>query len=55
MESVIEALVKLVMAQPALAEVVPATGYLSRIFGVLGGLDARTVKGGLVMVNELAK
>ena len=51
----IEALVKLMMAQPALAEIVPATGYLSRIFGVLGGLDARTVKGGLVMVNELAK
>jgi DnaJ family protein C protein 13 len=55
MEAVTEALVKLLSAQPTLAELVPATGYLSRIFNVLNGLDARTVKGGLIMVNELAK
>ncbi len=55
LEAVTEALVKLLSAQPPLAEMVPATGYLSRIFSQMGSLDARTVKGGLVMVNELAK
>ena len=39
LEEVTTALVKLLSAQPALAEIVPATGYISRIFSVMGGLD----------------
>lgn len=49
------ALVKLLAAQPALAEIVPATGYISRIFSVMGSLDENGIKSAILVVAELSR
>ena len=55
LEEVTTALVKLLSAQPALAEIVPATGYISRIFSVMGGLDENGIKSAMLIIAELSR
>ena len=55
LETVTAALVKLLSTQPNLCELVPATGYLSRIFGAMGGLDAKVVKSPVLVVAEMSR
>ncbi len=55
LETVTTAVVKLLSTQPNLSEMIPATGYLSRIFGAMGGLDAKVVKAPVLMVAEMSR
>ena len=55
LDSVTTALSKLLTFQPPLAEMVPGTGYLARIFNILADVDQTKVKDGLVIVNELTR
>ncbi len=55
LEMVTTALVKLLSAQPNLSEMVPATGYLSRIFGAMNTLDAKVVKAPVLIVAEMSR
>ena len=55
LEDVATALLKLLSTQPALAEVVPATGYLSRIFAAMATVDGTVVKASLLIVSELSR
>ena len=55
LEEVTTALIKLLSTQPNLAEIVPATGYLSRVFSVMGTLEAKMVKSALLIVSELSR
>ena len=50
-----QALLKLLSTQPALAEMVPSTGYLSRIFSVMGQLESNVVKSPVLIIGELAR
>ena len=52
---VTDALLKLLSTQPALAEMVPSTGYLSRIFSIMGQLESNVVKSAMLIVGELAR
>eukprot|EP00095_Tigriopus_kingsejongensis_P000308 maker-scaffold292_size219010-snap-gene-0.20 protein:Tk00308 transcript:maker-scaffold292_size219010-snap-gene-0.20-mRNA-1 annotation:"dnaj homolog subfamily c member 13 isoform x1" len=55
LESVSTALIKLLVSQPNLAEMIPGTGYISRLFSVMGHIDEKVVKAGLLVVNEISR
>ncbi|XP_059089728.1 dnaJ homolog subfamily C member 13-like [Tigriopus californicus] len=55
LESVSTALIKLLMSQPNLAEMIPGTGYISRLFSVMGQIDEKVVKAGIMVTNEIAR
>ncbi len=55
LETITTALVKLLEAQPALADMVPATGYLSRILSSISTLDNDFQKPGVLIVNILSR
>ena len=55
LEEVSTALLKLLSTQPALAEVVPATGYLSRIFSAMATADGTVIKAAVLIVSELSR
>ena len=55
LETVTTALVKLLEAQPALADMVPATGYLSRILSSISTLDNDFQKPGVLIINILSR
>lgn len=55
LESVSTALIKLLMSQPNLAEMIPGTGYISRLFSVMGQIDEKVVKAGILVTNEIAR
>lgn len=55
LEELTTAFVKLLSAQPNLAEFVPATGYISRIFATMSILDKSIIKSPLLMVAELSR
>lgn len=55
LETVTTALVKLIEAQPALSDMVPATGYLSRILSTMNSADGDVQKPGVLIINELSR
>ena len=55
LETVTTALVKLLEAQPALADLVPATGYTSRILSSISNLDNKFQKPGVLIINILSR
>jgi DnaJ family protein C protein 13 len=55
LESITTALVKLLEAQPALADMVPATGYISRILSSISSLDNDFQKPGVLIINTLSR
>lgn len=55
LDSVTTALVKLLTFQPPLAEMVPGTGYLARIFNIMADIDQTRVKEALLIINELTR
>ena len=55
LETVTTALVKLLEAQPALSDMVPATGYLSRILNSMNSADGDVQKPGVLIINELSR
>ena len=55
LETITTALIKLLEAQPNLAEMVPATGYLSRILSSINNLDNNFQKSGVLIVNILSR
>ena len=55
LETITTALVKLLEAQPALADMVPATGYISRILSSISNLDNKFQKPGVLMINTLSR
>jgi DnaJ family protein C protein 13 len=55
LETMTTSLVMLLASQPPLAEIVPATGYISRIYSVMGSLDESVVKAPLLVINELSR
>ncbi len=55
LETITTALVKLLEAQPALADMVPATGYLSRILSSINNLDNNFQKAGVLIINTLSR
>ena len=55
LETITTALVKLLEAQPALADMVPATGYISRILSSISNLDSNFQKSGVLVINILSR
>lgn len=55
LETITTALVKLLEAQPVLADMVPATGYLSRILSSINALDNNFQKSGVLIINILSR
>ena len=55
LETITTALVKLLEAQPALADMVPATGYISRILSSISSLDSNFQKSGVLVINTLSR
>ena len=55
LESITTALVKLLEAQPALADMVPATGYLSRVLSSMASLGNSFQKPGVLIINTLSR
>ena len=55
LETITTALVKLLEAQPALADMVPATGYISRILSSISNLDNKFQKPGVLMINTISR
>ena len=55
LETITTALVKLLEAQPPLADMVPATGYLSRILTSINNLDNNFQKSGVLIINILSR
>ena len=48
--------VKLLEAQPALADMIPATGYLSRILSSINSMDNKNIqKPGVLIINKLSR
>ena len=55
LETITTALVKLLEAQPTLADMVPATGYISRILSSISNLDSNFQKSGVLIINTLSR
>jgi len=56
LETITIALVKLLEAQPALADMIPATGYLSRILSSINSMDNKNIqKPGVLIINKLSR
>ena len=55
LETITTALVKLLEAQPVLADMVPATGYLARILTSINALDNNFQKSGVLIINILSR
>ena len=55
LEALTSALVKLLEAQPALAEIVPATGYISRILSSLSIAGSGMQKPCVLILHELSR
>ena len=55
LETITTALVKLLEAQPALADMVPGTGYISRILSSISNLDNKFQKPGVLMINTISR
>jgi len=55
LESLTTALVKLLEAQPALAEIVPATGYISRILSSLSTAGSAMLKPCVLILHQLSR
>ena len=55
LEQVTTAFILLLTTQPNLAEMIPPTGYLSRLFAVMGNLDGNVINAPVLITNEIAK
>ena len=55
LETLTDALVKLLEAQPALLEIIPATGYIGRILGSMTTAKAVRQKPGTLIMHELSR